>query len=75
MNVDQIEIGLLFEGTPFSTLNNLESPNCFKNSIAASFNNILLNSLLIVVKHDIALIQNTKIISFSTADNSIRQHS
>jgi hypothetical protein len=55
MNIDQIEIGLFFEGTPFSTLDNLESPNRFKDSVTAPFSDILLNSLLVVAKHDIAL--------------------
>jgi hypothetical protein len=72
MNIDQIKIGLFSEGTPFSTLNNLKSPNCFKDSVATPFNDILLSSLLIVAKHNIALMQDIKIISFGTADNSIR---
>jgi hypothetical protein len=75
MNVDQIEIELLFESTPFSAFNNLESPNCFKNNIAASFNNILLSNLLIIAKHNIALMQDIKIISLGTANNGIRQYS
>jgi hypothetical protein len=75
MNIDQIEIRLFSEGTPFNTLNNLKSPNYFKDSVAAPFNDILLSSLLVVAKHDIALIQDTKIILFGTADNSIRQYS
>jgi hypothetical protein len=54
MNVDQIEIGLLSEGTPFSTFDNLEGSNCFKDSVAALFSDIFLSSLLVIAKHDIA---------------------
>jgi hypothetical protein len=75
MNIDQIEIGLLFEGISFSTLDNLESLNYFEDSIAAPFSDIFLSSLLIVVKHNIAFIQDTRIILLGTADNGIRQYS
>jgi hypothetical protein len=75
MNIDQIEIGLFPKDTPFSTLDNLEGSNYFKDSVAAPFSNILLSSLLVVAKHDIALMQDIKIIPFGTADNGIRQHS